>query len=240
MSMFENWILGRAKKIEERQEKQRKSKLSPVSSFHELRTKVLEYAKQLEAEIVPNMKPKWKTGDILILDVFFVNPLEQLRSWDGGANVLINCIQPNELNTVPTVSVRKVEIATLLFYEKVDKFTEYMSEDEALDVVNSYESFKILFRSYIDKFALSSCINTEVKENFLLYFDVMFDPVSFSFAPNWGLSEYSWIDSTTRNAKKVKSIWEKKRKLMSNLEMTRNKMQELTKKIETLEQELEW
>jgi hypothetical protein len=232
MKAFENWILSRAKKIEQ---KAINSKKVEIEKSNIIMKMIKEHSKVLLEEIVSNIqKPKWEVGKELYLNVYnSESEFEQLYGWDGGYRALLNLITEDEQTVIPTVVVKSVSVESLWFDELVERFADFRANE--LDA-KDYNVFKARFKSYIDERGLS---NPEVKRNLGVYYEVRFEPKTFKFSPHWGLSEYSWIDPASSKSQKVKEVWEKKQVLNKQRHLIEIELKGLEKEIELLEKQIE-
>jgi hypothetical protein len=223
--IFENYILRKASEIEKTkiELKQHQSTDHGIETPEELAI-IRGFAENLKNEIIKEMPaPMFKVGQEVYLNVFYEK--YQQFSWDGGANQVIRNLTDAEKMEMPIVKITSIKVATAYFDNLVDRFIEY---DAKLCHLNE-STFRLSFLHFVN---VKSTDNEIIKRNYGLYNDVFFSPVNFSFSPNWGLYEASFLSKS--DGKYSKLIWETKHALEADKKILTEKLERVNDTIRKL------
>jgi hypothetical protein len=139
-----------------------------------------------------------KKGDRTILNKYSSN-FEPNNGWDGGPNMLLGYISPEDKNSPIYAQIKDVYVDFSLAHDLIERY---------VNLLENYEnkSPSIIIQRYKN---YCSRRNPRYANRFGLYKTAMFKMEFVKFTPQWGLNVYSFLEESTKEAKETHKLWMK-------------------------------
>lgn len=223
--MLENFILRKAKKIEEKRKSAQEKIVKENRERYEIekersnKLKNILYKKldDVESKMVPSSLYARK-GDRVILNKYEMKFSSCMNSWDGGPRCFLFSCGDEDRNRVIFALITRVYVDRSYSLEMIDRFVEN-SDTAALEKLSNTQA-EYMFAKYISK------VNPDAAETLGMYFAAKFAPEAV-FKPSWSLNLSSFLPLSCDEAKVTQEIWEEEVRIKSQLAILREDQRKL-------------
>lgn len=204
MKLIEKFILAAAKRVEakkkakeEQLQKERDEVNALYKSYEDEAEKLIEDFIDTIEEKMYNEGCHLEPGVNAILNYYELDyPCR--NGWDSGPNAILSNVAVDEKRTPLFVKITDVKVSRSYYHECLDKFFNLYYGDHLKRAIDE---------GAVVQWFMKFMRNRTWPDNYGLYWNAQFEPVNFSFNPNWGLNAGSFLDASTNGAIFTKRYW---------------------------------
>jgi len=227
--MLENFILRKAKKIEEKRKSAQEKASNDYREQYEIakeRSKKIKdvlYKSLDEIESKMVIHPLYaKEGDRVILNRYNLKFSNCMNGWDGGPGCFLFSCGDEDRNRVIFALITRVYVDRSYSLEMIDRFVD-RSDLNVLEKLNCSQ-IESMFKKYIYD------VNPDASETLGMYIGAKFVPEA-AFKPSWGLSITSFLPIGCDEAKVTQEIWEEEVRIKAQLDILNEDKKRLEKRL---------
>lgn len=232
MRMIKNFIFSVAKRIEDKNRKEREAQEIAKAADAKLYSLYKEQSRKIIEDFIHTIEKEMqkagchlKPGDTAVLNYY--NLIYDCKNgWDSGPPAILKHV-PDDIKVKPLkVKIKEVRISHSLFTDRLDSFLEHFGLEELREGVE-----KSLILDWFKNFSAGKLW---ARTQYGLYWEATFEPINFDFKPKWGLNVGSFLINGTKEAKVTKKYWKKENKVKAKLEKAFSKKIEFERELKKL------